>query len=359
WGITEPKPKEYSFKAYRQLVREAKRRRLKVQMVSSFHQCGGNIGDACYIPLPEFVRKETDIWYKDAGGKETQEYISLFADDVVVGGRTPLQMYSDWFTAFAAEFAEDLGAPIIEVMVGLGPCGEMRYPAYPLDRWSFPGIGQFQCHDKHALESLRGAAQAAGCEDCASPPAAGNYDDEPKDTDFFTNGYSSENGRFFLEWYSDSLKKHAVNILQHASQALGKEVKISAKISGLHWWYDSNSHAAELTAGYYNTNERNAYLEIANVIRDAGAQVLDFTCLEMRDLEQPAHARSSPQKLVAQVIQAAKEAGLAFAGENALQRYDQRAYEQMLSYKELRDMTLKGSFRHEALLVGGCYEFGG
>ena len=38
--------------------------------------------------------------------------------------------------------------------------------------------------------------------------------------------------------------------------------------------------------------------------------------------------------------------------------YDQRAYEQMLSYKELRDMTLKGSFRHEALFVGGCYEFG-
>ena len=26
-------------------------------------------------------------------------------------------------------------------------------------------------------------------------------------------------------------------------------MKISAKISGLHWWYDSNSHAAELTAG--------------------------------------------------------------------------------------------------------------
>lgn len=334
WGITEPTPMNYTFEAYKELVKEAKARNLTVQMVGSFHQCGGNIGDACYIPLPEFVREKSDIWYKDAQGGETQEYISLFADDVPIDGRTPLQMYSDWFAAFSEAFAEDLGDPIVEVMVGLGPCGEMRYPSYPLDRWSFPGIGEFQCHDKHALESLRLAAESAGCDGCETPPAAGTYNDQPEDTEFFTTGYSSPSGRFFLDWYSGALKEHGANILKQAGEALGPKVKISAKISGLHWWHNSSSHAAELTAGYYNTNDRNAYLEIAEMLLDSGAKVLDFTCLEMRDTEQPPAAASSPQDLVAQVIQASKDAGIAFSGENALQRYDQRAYEQMLSYKD-------------------------
>eukprot|EP00439_Symbiodinium_sp_Y106_P056102 s2219_g7.t2 len=328
WGITEPTPMNYTFEAYKELVKEAKVRNLKVQMVGSFHQCGGNIGDACYIPLPEFVREKSDIWYKDAQGGETQEYISLFADAVPVDGRTPLQMYSDWFAAFSEAFAQDLGDPIVEVMVGLGPCGEMRYPSYPLDRWSFPGIGEFQCHDKHALESLRLAAEAAGQKGIIAQVA------DRQDTEFFTTGYSSPSGRFFLDWYSGALKAHGANILKQAGEALGPKVKLSAKISGLHWWHNSSSHAAELTAGYYNTNDRNAYLEIAEMLLDSGAEVLDFTCLEMRNIEQPAAAASSPQELVQQVIKASKDAGIAFSGENALQRYDQRAYEQMLSYKD-------------------------
>ena len=34
--------------------------------------------------------------------------------------------------------------------MGLGPCGELRYPSYPETdgTWKFPGIGEFQCYDK-------------------------------------------------------------------------------------------------------------------------------------------------------------------------------------------------------------------
>jgi Glycosyl hydrolase family 14 len=37
-----------------------------------------------------------------------------------------------------------------EIQVGLGPCGELRYPSYPESNgtWRFPGIGEFQCYDK-------------------------------------------------------------------------------------------------------------------------------------------------------------------------------------------------------------------
>lgn len=41
--------------------------------------------------------------------------------------------------------------------MGMGPCGELRYPAYPESNgtWRFPGIGEFQCYDKVILGNKR------------------------------------------------------------------------------------------------------------------------------------------------------------------------------------------------------------
>lgn len=41
-----------------------------------------------------------------------------------------------------------------EIQVGMGPCGELRYPSYPESNgtWRFPGIGEFQCYDKVILK---------------------------------------------------------------------------------------------------------------------------------------------------------------------------------------------------------------
>lgn len=41
------------------------------------------------------------------------------------------------------EFFED--GTISEIEIGLGPCGELRYPSYPAKHgWEYPGIGEFQ-----------------------------------------------------------------------------------------------------------------------------------------------------------------------------------------------------------------------
>lgn len=41
------------------------------------------------------------------------------------------------------EFFED--GVISEIEIGLGPCGELRYPSYPAKHgWKYPGIGEFQ-----------------------------------------------------------------------------------------------------------------------------------------------------------------------------------------------------------------------
>ena len=55
----------------------------------------------------------------------------------------------------------------------------------------------------------------------------------------------------------------------------------------------------------------------------------DFTCLEMKDSEQPASCKCGPFELVQQTKKSAMAYGTAYSGENALQRYDQTAYDTM------------------------------
>ncbi|RWV93447.1 hypothetical protein GW17_00044094, partial [Ensete ventricosum] len=48
WGLVEKDgPLLYNWDAYAELVHMVERNGLKLQMVMSFHQCGGNVGDNC------------------------------------------------------------------------------------------------------------------------------------------------------------------------------------------------------------------------------------------------------------------------------------------------------------------------
>jgi beta-amylase len=38
--------------------------------------------------------------------------------------------------------------------------------------------------------------------------------------------------------------------------------KLGMKLAGVHWWFKSRAHAAELTAGYYNTRDRNGCVSV-------------------------------------------------------------------------------------------------
>lgn len=55
-------------------------------------------------------------------------------------------MYYDYMRSFRQEFDEFFeDGTITEIEIGLGACGELRYPSYP-ERlgWKYPGIGEFQ-----------------------------------------------------------------------------------------------------------------------------------------------------------------------------------------------------------------------
>ncbi|KMT02261.1 hypothetical protein BVRB_9g206490 isoform A [Beta vulgaris subsp. vulgaris] len=341
WGIIESKgPKQYDWKAYRSLFQVIKDCGLKVQAIMSFHQCGGNVGDGVFIPLPQWVLQvgdgNPDIFYTNRRGTRNKEYLTLGVDnEPIIGGRTPIQAYSDYMKSFRENMSDFLDAgTIVDIEVGLGPAGELRYPSYPQNQgWNYPGIGEFQCYDKYLKQDFKKAATDAGHPEWELPENAGQYNDRPESTEFFRNNgtYVTERGRFFLTWYSNKLLIHGDQILEEATKAFcGCKVKVAAKqVSGIHWWYKDGSHAGELTAGYYNLRDRDGYRPIARMLsRHYG--VLDFTCLEMKDYEQPGYASSAPQELVQQVLSASWRENIEVAGENALPRYDPNAYNQML-----------------------------
>ncbi|KAL6902332.1 hypothetical protein ACP4OV_005208 [Aristida adscensionis] len=344
WGITEADgPGCYNFNGYMELMEMAKKNGLKVQAVMSFHQCGGNVGDSVTIPLPKWVveemDKDQDLAYTDKDGRRNYEYISLGCDNIpALKGRTPIQCYTDYMRAFRDHFAHFMGNTIIEIQVGMGPAGELRYPSYPESNgtWAFPGIGEFQCYDKYMLSSLKAAAEAVGKPEWGhgGPGDAGHYKEWPENTNFFRRegGWNTEYGQFFMSWYSQMLLEHGERILSGASSVFTGTpgVKVSVKVAGIHWHYGTRSHAAELTAGYYNTRHHDGYLPIARMLGRHGA-VLNFTCVEMRDHEQPQDAQCRPEALVQQVAAAAREAGVGLAGENALPRYDETAHDQVVS----------------------------
>lgn len=365
WGIAEHQgPKKYDFAAYRKLFEKIMSKGLKVQAVMSFHAAGGNVGDTCTIPLPAWVydaaELDPDIFYTDAGGYRNPEYISLGCDDVpCLFGRSPVQAYTDFITAFVDEFFDLMGHNITEITVGLGPAGELRYPSYPEGdgRWRFPGVGQFQCFDKYMLKSLQDAAKAIGRPEWGhgGPHDAGHYNSREWETGFFRNdggSYLSEYGKFFLGWYSNELIQHADRILCQAREILSQPgrprdittvqeasdggslyvfepaAKLSIKLAGVHWWFKSRAHAAELTAGYYNTRERDGYIPIMKMLAENDVGV-SFTCVEMRDCEHPREGLCSPEGLLSQVLAAAAKYNVSVAGENALQRYDGNAFDKI------------------------------
>lgn len=231
-----------------------------------------------------------------------------------------------------------MGTTITIVEVGVGPCGELRYPSYQLDKWSFCGVGEFQSYDSFALSAVKSAASSAGHPEwgtAGGPSNAGSYNSYPSQTGFFsdsgTDNYKSSYGKFYLNWYSSTLLSHGEKVLSAARNVYGSQVSVSLKVAGIHWWYFDNSHAAELTAGYYNIpGTSDFYSSIATSCSKYNA-TFDFTCLEMKDSEQPSECKCGPYELVQQTKQAALNKGAKYSGENALQRYDQTAYDTIKS----------------------------
>ncbi|KAE7999513.1 hypothetical protein FH972_003932 [Carpinus fangiana] len=351
WGIVEAHvPQEYNWNGYKRLFQMVRELKFKLQVVMSFHECGGNVGDDVCIPLPHWVaeigRSNPDIFFTDKEGRRNPECLSWGIDmERVLRGRTAIEVYFDYMRSFRVEFNELFEDDTISMIeVGLGPCGELRYPSSPVKHgWRYPGIGEFQCYDRYLLRSLRKAAEARGHSLWArGPDNAGSYNSRPHETGFFCDGgdYDGYYGRFFLKWYSQVLVDHGDRVLYLAKLAFERN-HIAAKLPSIHWWYKTANHAAELTAGFYNSCNRDGYATIVAMIKKHGA-ALNFTCAEVQMLDQHedfSEALADPEGLVWQVLNAAWDVCIPITSENALPCHDRVGYNKLLeNAKPMNDL---------------------
>lgn len=75
---------------------------------------------------------------------------------------------------------------------------------------------------------------------------------------------------------------------------------VTLKVAGVHWWYRTHAHAAELTAGYFNAGGRDGYRDIIRLCAKYSA-AFTLTCIEMCDSQHPPEALCSPEGLLRQV----------------------------------------------------------
>ncbi|KAI8474720.1 MAG: glycoside hydrolase superfamily [Monoraphidium minutum] len=344
WGAAEPAPREFSWAAYRPalaLVREAE---LKLQANFCFHADGRQGLPAWVMAVGEEC---PDIFYTDKAGERCHECLTLGVDHVpVLEGRTALQCYADLIAAFASDHAPLMGTTVTDARVGLGPAGELRYPAHPAagGRWAFPGVGEFQCYDAFMLSSLAAAARQAGQPHwgTSGPHDAGAYTLWPHQTGFFHHqgSWGTEYGRFFCQWYSSLLAAHADAVLGAAAAALaGRGVRLRAALPCVHWWYHSASRAAELTAGYYGTRDRDAYLPAMRALARHGAAA-HVPGAELTAAGQPAAALAAPETLLLQLRGVAAALGVPITLGNAAVGFDGRRLAEL----------------ERRVFDGGCYQ---
>ncbi|KAK7358495.1 hypothetical protein VNO77_00423 [Canavalia gladiata] len=345
WGLVEKsESRVYDWRGYKELVMMACMCGLKVRAVLAFHQHGTGPDDPNWIPLPLWVldeiQKDPELAYCDRFGRRNVEYISLGCDILpVLRGRSPIQAYADFMRDFRDTFRLSLGVIITGVQIGMGPGGELRYPSFssPKPNLAFPHeLGEFQCYDKYMLASLNASARNIGKREWGNggPFGTGSLMQNPEHTDFFRNDGGSWNtsyGEFFLEWYSDMLLLHGERICREAETVFrGTEVRISAKLAAIHWHYVTQSHPSELTAGYYNTFNRDGYLPIARMLSKYGFSMC-CSCFEMQDaLMKKINPDGSPEGFLRQLLLAARLCDIPLEGQNFSTNLDDGAFAQVL-----------------------------
>ncbi|WP_226669197.1 family 14 glycosylhydrolase [Metabacillus litoralis] len=323
WGDVEKNGNnQFDWSYYRKYAQVVRDSGLKWVPIISTHQCGGNVGDDCNIPVPNWVwnlASEDVLTHESETGYVNKETVSPWATNVIS------TQYNELYASFAQNFS-DYKDIIVKIYLSGGPAGELRFPSYVTgDGWSYPSRGKLQAYTETAKTDFRNNMQAK-YGTISSLNAAWNTNlssfsqvNPPSDGDnFFTSGaaYNSQYGKDFMNWYQSVLTKHLSLISSKAHQNFDSTfgVPIGAKIAGLHWKMNDPymPHATEYSAGYYD------YAKILDQFKASNLH-LTFTCLEMDNSQAyTSPYYSAPKSLVTQIANLATQRGIVLNGENAL-----------------------------------------
>lgn len=260
--------------------------KLKIVIIDSDHASGGNVGDgSTYIPQPKQVADSLstmseglDAAYKSETGNRSVEVISSFATHArrTPGRMHPLDRHAKYFEEFREHFAP-MAEHIQEIIIGLGPAGELTYPSYHQHdvnfRWNgvkiadYPARGALQASSLLARSQFYRWLHGKYSGGTTSPLEKlnqtwnSNYKSY-EDIDFFVTtqkfskfieegGVQSPAGRDFFNWYNSSLFSHGTKVLNVAAQTFKgspfEDTILAVKIPGIHWSFDDR--LALLTAG--------------------------------------------------------------------------------------------------------------
>ncbi|MBV2128959.1 family 14 glycosylhydrolase [Arsukibacterium indicum] len=347
WGLVEKAgDQQFDWRYYDAIFSDIRAAELKIIPIMAFHQCGGNVGDDCDIPLPPWIWQhyqqqgvtDAELQYQSEFGNRSIETVALWADQWV------LPQYIEFMQAFASQYAA-LAADISEINISMGPAGELRYPSYNSHdggRTAYPSRGGFQAYSKLAISDFRAAMQhkyqtiAELNQSWQTNFSAFSQLSPPLDGDtFIASGaaYNSAYGRDFIDWYHTALLAHGKRMMDAALTAFSNKlaaIELGFKIPGIHWKIaatDYSQRSAELAAGLittttpFSTDNGFGYAGIvslaAGYAEEPRGVVLHFTALEMDD--KPSGTGQSMAKTLVRWLGAeAARQQVVLKGENAL-----------------------------------------
>jgi hypothetical protein len=348
WGKVEGAgDQQFDWSYYDTIFGKIQNAGLDIIPIMSFHQCGGNVGDTCNIPIPGWIWNHysgqgvaaSDLKYKSEFGNEAVETVSLWRDDYV------LEEYREFMEAFETYFASK-ASDIDEINISMGPAGELRYPSYNSHDnglTGYPTRGGFQAYSEPAKQDFRdwavskyGSVSGVGSAWGISLGSASQINPPSDGGAFVYNGdqFNTQYGRDFIRWYHNSLMDHGYRMMDNAIVAFDgafATIELGFKIPGIHWKMastDASKRSAEIAAGLIPSDvdldspaTGHGYADIVGVAAAYNALergvVLHFTALEMND-EPNGGGESLAQTLVFWVANEAAAQGVVIKGENAL-----------------------------------------
>ncbi|KAI9122833.1 hypothetical protein K1719_005722 [Acacia pycnantha] len=220
WGIVEKESMgKYEWSGYLAIAEMVQSAGLKLHVTLCF-----NGSKTPSIPLPRWVSQigdsEAGIFFTDRSGQQYKECLPFAVDELpVLNGKSAIQGIS----------------------MGLGPDGELRYPSHH-KLPNINGVGEFRCYDQNMLRILKEHAEASGNSmwGLGGPHDAPNYGQSPNSA-------------------------HGDRLLSIAAATFDSGVSVYGKIPLMHSWYRTRSHPSELTAGFYNTANRDGYESVAKM----------------------------------------------------------------------------------------------
>ncbi len=165
WGKVEAAgDNQFNWSYYDQVFSTITSRGLDIVPIFSFHQCGGNVGDTCNIPLPAWLNgKYTGATLNgitlDGNGLKHRSEQGNFSNETVQGWADQLvaNEYQAFTQAFVARYGSTYASRMQEINVSLGPAGELRYPSYNGhdSGAGYPTRGALQSYSPLAIKSFQ------------------------------------------------------------------------------------------------------------------------------------------------------------------------------------------------------------